>query len=713
MYVYKIIFDPPIERVAYPHLEGMIVDAFFMYVKDSVEVPSFMVTRRSKTSLVRVCLVAEMDFSSDQIRLLKNFREFLLQKCRRKPMESFDGNRYTDLLFAPSLISNDEPPGFESSSQWHHANIDCVTRLTMTHDMRGFMLRALGLDESITFPVLDEVQKEILREQFSNRILLSNYNPVSYLVQGFDFDIHPLSMMTLRNNVQKTYMEYYSNKGITIADMSQPLIIHGGSNQRRGKNVKTSELPMEDNPRPPCNADPIQPNTASRGSIDGHRIILIPELCSITGITCEIYRYSFFLPFVWFHIQTYIHLNLFQAQCAIPFADARLLKQAFTHPSYSNEHEGSLTHYQRLEFIGDSILDFMITAKLYFIFPHVDEGRLSFLKTSLVNNEFLTSLGRSLGISEGIIYSENQHFQSEKVIADVFEALIGVLYLCGDLDLVEEMFTLALFSGSADNLLRDYWRSDSEIQYLTESDPILSLYAQVEEKIGIVFHNRNLLVQAFTHPSTWGKDQKIFGHYQRMELLGDSVLEFLVSVWLFEKYPTASEGQMSMCRAHIVSNQNLHRIIEGLDLLKYLRHHSSFLTFDGPRLMKVAADLFESLLGAIYLDQGLDACSRFVQECVIESSEFSPETIVLDPKSLLQHLMQCEGRDVPLYAIVKTTETIYGPIFQVNAVVEGEVMGMGEAETQKQAERLSAEEAIRRYLLVDHYFVAKTDTDII
>jgi ribonuclease-3 len=136
-----------------------------------------------------------------------------------------------------------------------------------------------------------------------------------------------------------------------------------------------------------------------------------------------------------------------------------------------------------------------------------------------------------------------------------------------------------------------------------------------------------------------------------MEFLGDTILELIVSTFLYVNYPTATEGQMSMCRAQIVNNDTLAECMKYLGLDKFLLHRSPFFTFEGPRLQKASADIFESLLGAIYLDQGYDSCATFVQQFLLSRTPVNPYTVVLDPKSQYQHLVQCEGRGLPVYKV--------------------------------------------------------------
>lgn len=174
-----------------------------------------------------------------------------------------------------------------------------------------------------------------------------------------------------------------------------------------------------------------------------------------------------------------------------------------------------MTNYQRLEFIGDAVLELYITSKLYEIFPSATEGRLTCLKTSFVNNTFLHLLGKSIDLESYIILADNQSYSDickEKLVADVLEALIGMnfiiivierdvgaIYLEFGIKMVETFLTEVIFV-DGESPLAQFWQfgSNTQIEWPKFDSKSFTLYGrliEIEEKIGIQFHNKFFLVQ--------------------------------------------------------------------------------------------------------------------------------------------------------------------------------------------------------------------------
>lgn len=319
-----------------------------------------------------------------------------------------------------------------------------------------------------------------------------------------------------------------------------------------------------------------------------------------------------------------------------------------THPSYSNENEGPLTNYQRLEFLGDSVLEFIISLKLYILFSSSSEGRLSYIKTRFVNNEFLSKLAESIDIQKYIIIKDFDFklSQNTKIQADVLESIIGAIYLEFGLEKVDNSWLDFLFPhiGPTKSLWENILASStSEEEEKLDVDIILEtplkFTSEIENKIGIIFQDKKLLLTAFIHPSYYKKFNNIKGpNYQRLEFLGDSILELIVTEYLYIAYPSATEGDLSLCRSRLVNNDILMEKMRERELDQYLFHYSPYFTFEGPKLRKAIADLFESLLAAIYLDKGWLICKNFALELLSPSTlGFSKHGIKsLDPKSFFQ-----------------------------------------------------------------------------
>lgn len=305
---------------------------------------------------------------------------------------------------------------------------------------------------------------------------------------------------------------------------------------------------------------------------------------------------------------------------------------------------------------------------------------------------------------------------------------LGVIFLEQGLSAAEDFYQNIVFKTC--HPFKQFWKFHpiTEGQSFNDinEENVTDLFHEVEEILKIKFNDKTLLIQvniyliiqgtnpffflkAFTHPSFYGKNslsKQKQKHYQRMEFLGDSLLEMCSGIYLYENFPSASEGQMSLCRAQIVNNETLSECIQNLGLHKFLRHNSPYFTFEGPKFQKASADLFESLVAAILLDQGLDTATQFIQTfLLLQKTTTLPDTIMLDPKSFYQHLIQTETREIPSYQILKSTPTKFGTFFEIGLYVKSELLVVASGQTKFEAEITAAKKAIELYLLDDHYFV--------
>lgn len=170
---------------------------------------------------------------------------------------------------------------------------------------------------------------------------------------------------------------------------------------------------------------------------------------------------------------------------------------------------------------------------------------------------------------------------------------------------------------------------------------------RLERKLGYHFQDRDLLLVALTHRSYAGRNN------ERLEFLGDAILNFVAGEALFQHFPQAREGQLSRLRARLVKGQTLAILARGFELGDYLRLGSGELKSGGFRRESILADALEALIGAIYLDAGMDV----VRERVLDwlSGELQGLTLVdtnKDPKTRLQEFLQSRGSDLPRYDVV-------------------------------------------------------------
>ncbi|MDR9436931.1 MAG: ribonuclease III [Thiohalophilus sp.] len=210
-------------------------------------------------------------------------------------------------------------------------------------------------------------------------------------------------------------------------------------------------------------------------------------------------------------------------------------------------------------------------------------------------------------------------------------------------------------------------------------------------KLGYVFQQPELLERALTHRSFGARNN------ERMEFLGDAILGYLVSTELYNQFPKASEGQLSRLRASLVKGETLAGIASELELGEYLRLGSGELKSGGHRRRSILADAFEAIIGAVYLDSGIDSTSSLVQTFFHDKIiELDPQTLQKDPKTRLQELLQARGTELPEYEVIATEGQAHAQRFRVACRIAGigEPM-LGEGTSRRKAEQAAADKMLQ------------------
>lgn len=209
-------------------------------------------------------------------------------------------------------------------------------------------------------------------------------------------------------------------------------------------------------------------------------------------------------------------------------------------------------------------------------------------------------------------------------------------------------------------------------------------------RIGYTFNNPAYLETALTHRSA-NKN-----HYERMEFLGDAVLNFVISSELYKLYPQASEGELSRLRAHLVKGESLSKIAGELALGDFLRLGSGELKSGGFRRKSILADVLESIIGAIYLDAGFVAAQDFILHVFADRlTSVGGVKELKDPKTRLQEYMQAKALELPTYEVVKTTGQVHNQTFEVScsvSILDEPVYGSGSS--RRKAEQAAAEQVL-------------------
>lgn len=210
-------------------------------------------------------------------------------------------------------------------------------------------------------------------------------------------------------------------------------------------------------------------------------------------------------------------------------------------------------------------------------------------------------------------------------------------------------------------------------------------------RLGYVPRDRSLFVVALTHRSAEGPNN------ERLEFLGDSVLNLLMSERLYREFPMASEGDLSRLRARLVSEEPLAEVATTMQLGELLALGSGELKTGGFRRQSILADAFEALCGALYLDGGLEVLREKVGPMFEPRIAALPEPATLkDPKTRLQEHLQAEGRPLPVYTVKRTSGEPHAQVFLVGcAVPHVPVETEGEGPSRRRAEQVAAQAALR------------------
>lgn len=227
------------------------------------------------------------------------------------------------------------------------------------------------------------------------------------------------------------------------------------------------------------------------------------------------------------------------------------------------------------------------------------------------------------------------------------------------------------------------------------------LLGELEARVGHTFDNLSILDRALTHRSfAHEHESEGYRHNESYELLGDSILGFLVCEWLLERFPDEDEGRLSKMKAFLVSERTLDSIARGVELGRYLRLNRGEEKTGGREKRAILVDSYEALVAAIYLDGGLDAVRRFVRSVMGSSFELvDPSDLTsTDYKSALQEALQASGLRVPIYEVADVIGPDHRRTFCVDVVVEGERFARGEGQSIKRAEQDAAKRAIDRLL---------------
>jgi ribonuclease III len=218
----------------------------------------------------------------------------------------------------------------------------------------------------------------------------------------------------------------------------------------------------------------------------------------------------------------------------------------------------------------------------------------------------------------------------------------------------------------------------------------------LEERIQYKFRNPLLLAEALTHPSLGHETQQRHFDNQRFEFLGDAILQLVITEYLFQRFGTAPEGQLTKLRSRLVSREALKEHAAALDLGQHLLMGRGEESSGGRSRPSTLADAFEALIGALYLDNGLETARTFILEQARDDlAQVESQPVDINPKGQLQELLQSISPQSPAYELLSQSGPEHDKTFVVQAVWEGLVLGEGSGHSKKQAETAAALEALK------------------
>ncbi len=214
-------------------------------------------------------------------------------------------------------------------------------------------------------------------------------------------------------------------------------------------------------------------------------------------------------------------------------------------------------------------------------------------------------------------------------------------------------------------------------------------------RLNIKFNNPGLLRRAFTHRSYLNEHKQILEDNERLEFLGDAVLDFLVGAWLYNHFPEMAEGQLTRLRAALVGNQHLAEIARQLDLGSAMLLGKGEIESKGNERSGLLGATFEALIGAIFLDQDMDAVRTFVEPMLERSIvQVLAQRRDLDAKSSLQEWSQAEGLGTPHYQIVASSGPDHEKYFEIEVVINGKIYGTGHGSSKQVAAKMAAKKSL-------------------
>ena len=223
-------------------------------------------------------------------------------------------------------------------------------------------------------------------------------------------------------------------------------------------------------------------------------------------------------------------------------------------------------------------------------------------------------------------------------------------------------------------------------------------FSSLERKFNLKFKNKDFLIQAFTHRSYLNENPDFYlMHNERLEFLGDAVIELVVTEYLFKKYPEKPEGELTNWRAALVNAKMLSEIARKLDFNDFLLLSKGEAKETGKARQYILANTFEAFVGSLYIDKGYEACQKFIENNVIsELPRIIKNRLFKDAKSLFQEKAQEKFGTTPTYKVLREWGPDHAKHFIIGVFLRSKLMAEGEGSSKQEAEEAAAKKALEK-----------------
>ena len=218
---------------------------------------------------------------------------------------------------------------------------------------------------------------------------------------------------------------------------------------------------------------------------------------------------------------------------------------------------------------------------------------------------------------------------------------------------------------------------------------------QFSQRLGLKFNNLALLTRAITHRSFINENPDAVEDNERLEFLGDAVLDFVVGAWLYHHYPEMTEGDLTLLRTALVRTEQLAEFAREIKLGNAMRLGQGEISSGGRKRNTLLCGGFEALIGSYYLDQGVKAVEDFFEPFLVQTVDQILENgQPRDPKSELQEWTQARGHEAPVYKTINEIGPDHEKVFEVQVSVPGTITGVGTGNSKREASKMAAQDAL-------------------